>query len=303
MGSIQSVLKSDEYIQEGVSPHGGAIVLACTVGDDYDEPKNRILVYRNDEWIDFTSAGESVLSIDASREGQAYVLGENGTVIEFEWAARSAESLRSSRRLFRNDKVERIGPLRRLRLVSGAVYCAGSGGQLYRLNDGGFQPLSRLKVLGRSLTIEDITGYRSGAIFGVTSEGVAAVFDGSTWFNADLPTNTKLSSVCAVGSGRLAIAGGEGLIIVGQIGDWDVLDAIDSERTYWGIAVQNERIYAAHLGGIDVVEDGRLNPLEIPGVERLEFTVLRSGADGIWSFAGQTVGLITADGWRTVLAP
>jgi hypothetical protein len=59
-------------------------------------------------------------------------------------------------------------------------------------------------------------------------------------------------------------------------------------------------MYAAHLGGIDKLENGTLTALEIADAGELEFTVLRKGPDGIWSFAGKTIGVIGPEGWRTV---
>ena len=44
MSSPSRIFDHDDYIQEGANPASGVVVLACTVGDDYDDPKNRILV-------------------------------------------------------------------------------------------------------------------------------------------------------------------------------------------------------------------------------------------------------------------
>lgn len=302
MQDKKEVLSPDDYIQEGAQPASGVILLACTVGDDYDDPKNRVLVFKDNSWTDFTSAGEAILSIDCTADGQAYVLGENGTTIQFEWTAKSHETLRSSRKLIENEDVLRIGPLRRIRVISGTVFSAGSVGQLYELKGESFHALPKLHFASTELTIEDIAGVTAKQLFAVTSEGVGAMYDGLNWVNADLPTNVKLSSVCTWRDNEFVIAGSEGVVIVGQKGRWRILDPINDERTYWGVASEGERIYVAHLGGIDVIVDERLAPLEIPDAEHLEFTVLRNGPDGVWSFAGQTVGLVTADGWRTIIS-
>src|SRR5262245_24554321 len=113
------ILNDGDYIQEGVNPYSGVLLLACTVGEDYDTPKNRILISKDGGWMEFGSSGEGVLSID-SRGGSAFVLGENGTVIQFDWMTSSTQAeLRASRRLFQNRAVAGLGPLRRIRVIGG----------------------------------------------------------------------------------------------------------------------------------------------------------------------------------------
>lgn len=60
----------------------GLPIAACTAGNDYDDPKNRG-VRRQDSWL-ISTCREAVL-VDATDDGWAYVLGENGTVVRFNW--------------------------------------------------------------------------------------------------------------------------------------------------------------------------------------------------------------------------
>jgi hypothetical protein len=147
------------YIQEGVSPAGGVIIAACTVGDDYDKPKNRIGVRRHGAWLDFGTSGEAVVSVDATGNSLGYVLGTNGTVISFDWrGSDSVEQLRSSRRLMPNPEALAAGPLRRIRVLGKDAICSGSVGQCYRLNRDRFDRLPDLLVERQGATIEDIAG-------------------------------------------------------------------------------------------------------------------------------------------------
>jgi hypothetical protein len=292
----------DAYIQEGVSPVPGVVIVASTIGDDYDNPKNRIGVRKQDSWLEFGLSGEAVLSIDATDDGLAYVLGENGTVVRFNWQTPGTkDELRASRKVFANAAVARIGPLRRIRVLGADVICAGSVGQAYCLRDERFEAFPVLKVDGQEATIEDIAGTGRKDIVAVTSDGYAAHFDGSQWRVLDLPTNTSLTSICALGSHRYAISGKTGTIIVGDKSHWNIISPIDSERSYWGIAADNGIIYVAHLGGIDKVVDQGLAALDIQGKDELQFTVLRDSSDGVWSFAGRTIGVIRNDTWHTLL--
>jgi len=300
MASEFSIFNQDDYIQEGANPALGVIVVACTVGEDYDTPKNRILVRKGETWLEFGSSGEAVVSVDATVDGMAYVLGENGSVIRFDWQAPTTEELRASRVLFANDTVARIGPLRRVRVVGDDVICGGSGGQCYQLGRSHFEELPNLTIGGKELTIEDLIGSSVRDFVAVTSDGLGASFNGSKWRDLELPTNASLSSVCELRDGRYAIAGRQGTMLIGKHGQWSVADPIDPERNYWGVAAHNGLVYAAYLGGIDVFDGADIRPFAVP--RGLEHTVLRSGPDGIWSFAGKTIGLITEDGWRTVVA-
>ncbi len=303
MISLPRILRDDDYIQEGASPAHGIVVLACTVGDDYDNPKNRILLGNDKGWLEFGSSGEPVISIDASPDGSGYVLGENGTAIRFSWRASTTEELRASRALLLNPAVAEIGPLGRIRVLGRDVVSVGTGGQAYRLRKEMWEALPPLRVGDEDLTIEDVAGPSSTDFLAVTSEGFAASFRGSSWHQLDLPTNAAFSSVCRAEDNFFAVAGENGTIVTGRAQEWRVADTLDDDRKYWGIAAKRSRVYAAYLGGIDICEQDRVFPLVIPDGLSLEYTALCSGPDGIWSFAGKTIGLITEEGWRTVLSP
>lgn len=294
--------RAGDYVQEGVNPAAGVLALACTVSDDGDRPRNRILLLRNDRWLDFTSSGEAVLSIDADAHGAAYVLGEHGTVIEFSWHAGTQEELRASRRLHINGATADLGPLRRLRVLGASVLCGGSEGQLYALEASVFVALPRLRWRGEAQTIEDLAGTSASDVVAVTTEGRGAWFDGSSWHDLEVPTTASLTSVCRVSADRFVLVGKAGTIVTGGRDGWRAVDATNPTRNYWGVAERAGVVYAAHLGGIDVLDDDHLRVLAIPDAAQLEFTVLRNGPDGVWSFAGKTIGVVDADGFRTAVA-
>lgn len=301
MNNIQNMFKPGDYIQEAVSPIPGVLIMVCTVGDNYDDPVNRVLKYRDDSWIDFGLAGEVFISIDATKNGEAYVLGENGTICKFSWRVESQDDFKGSRCLIENDVVADVGPLRQVRLVGDKVICGGSVGQVYWLNGDHFEPLPKLTIGGIEPTIEGICGSSVNDFIVVTSEGLGAYFDGFHWHDLDFPTNASLTSVCRLDGGDYAIAGYNGTILLGNREQWSIIEPIDDERMYWGIATLNGTVYASHSGGIDIIRDDKVTPLEIPKANLFEFTGLANGADGIWSCSGQTIGLITTDGWRTIV--
>jgi hypothetical protein len=96
-GTSDTQFLQDAYIQDGASPAAGVIVVGCTVGDDYDDPKSRVGVRTNGAWLEFGFSGDAVVSLDASSDGRAYALGENGNVLRFDWKTpRTRDELRSA---------------------------------------------------------------------------------------------------------------------------------------------------------------------------------------------------------------
>src|SRR5579871_2864160 len=203
MVSPAQFLNPEDYIQEGANPGAGALLLACTVGEDYDNPRNRVLVIRGNQWLEFGASGVSLISIDADADGRAYVLSENGTAIEFDWnRPTTRDQLKASRRLLPNRNASVRGPLRRVRILGGEVFTAGSRGQVYRLRGEVFEQLPLLSVDGADLTIEDLSGSGISDLLAVTTDGFAARFDGKDWEILDLPCSAGLNRICALESGE-----------------------------------------------------------------------------------------------------
>lgn len=185
-------------------------------------------------------------------------------------------------------------------MIGGDVICAGSVGQVYRVSGDAIEPMPPLKVDGAGVTIEDLAGRDATDFVVVTSDGYAARFDGSTWRVLDLPANGRLASVCMLEGDGYAVAGDGGIVVIGADGECQTVVPSDDERSYYGVGAEGELIYAAHLGGIDLVSAGALTPLDIEPSGDLEFAVLRAAPDGVWSFAGTTIGLIRAGRWHTI---
>ena len=260
-----------------------------------------IIVRKEGKWLDFSFSGEAVLSIDASPDGRAYVLGENGSVIGFSWRdSERLEELCSSVRVFVNPVVPRIGPLRRIKIIGDKVICAGSVGQVYELLAGKFRALPKLVVAGRDVIIEDIYGISLEDLTVVTIEGFLANYNGAGWEHIDLPTSASLSRISRLRDGRYVLVGKKGTVLIGDRDQWSIRESPNAEISYWGLGEWEGVLYVSHLGGIHVLLGDTLQALPIPDAENLEFTMLKSGPDGLWSFAGQTIGLIDERGWTTI---
>ncbi|MDQ0588990.1 hypothetical protein [Variovorax paradoxus] len=302
MNPFPKVLKRLDYIQEGANPAPGVVLLGCTVGDDYDNPDNRVLVVRDGALAAFSFGGDELVSIDATAGGTGYALGENGTVIRFDWLGGTSDAaLAPSLQRFSNPAVQDLGPLRRLRLLGEDVVCAGSVGQVYLFAHGRFAALPQLTVEGEDVTIEDLAGTSASDFMVVTSDGYGARFDGRAWHKLDLPGNSSLNTVCRLPDGRFAIGGDNDTLLIGAADQWQAVATDDMERDYWGIAAEGDALYLAHVNGIDTYDGASLRPLAIAKRQKNEFVVLRSGPDGVWSLAGRSVGLIAGGRWQVML--
>lgn len=293
---------ADAYIQEGMSPTPGVIVACATVDDDDDNPETRIGVRRNDGWLKFGVEGDAGLSVDTHESGMAFVLGESGAVVQFDWTATDLSALKNSRALVENPKAEDEGPLRRLRVLGNDVISAGSVGQAYILTKKGFTALPKLIVNGEAPTFEDLAGSSLADFIAVTSDGYVAHFDGRAWRVIDFPSNASFTSVCMTRKGHYAICGKGGAVIVGRLDAWTIVEGLDEEVDYWGIATHDQRIYAAHLDGIDEITPNGAKVISIRNANSLDFTVLRSCSDGVWSFADHTIGKVANGVWTTLIS-
>jgi hypothetical protein len=298
----KKVLERGDYIQEGANPASGVVLLACSVGEDDENPRSRVVVVRDGLALTYAFEGDSLTSIDAAADGSAWALGANGHVLRFDWRAPGSDGeLAATVQRFTIDGVEDNGPLRRLRLLGTDVVVVGSVGQAMHFDGTGFVALPPLAVGGDEVTIEDLAGSSRTDFIAVSNDGYAARFDGQRWHKLDLPSDAPLNSIARIGNDRVAIAGDAATLLVGTTDQWQAIALPEGEREYWGIAAEGDAIYLAHVDGIDVVSGSSVQPLKIARRAKNEFVVLRSGPDGVWSFAGHSVGRIAGGKWQVML--
>jgi hypothetical protein len=179
------LLSDDAFIQEGCAPTDDLLMVACTVGDNYDDPQNELVLFSSEHLFRFGFAGESFVSVDWHSDGTAFTMGEEGSVIRFNWRdIVSEKELKDSRELFENKQAVETGPMRRLRVIDGTPLCVGSFGQIYSVTaNGGFESFPFLKIYEDEVTIKDIAGGSLTDIVAVTQQGYAARYDGDKWID------------------------------------------------------------------------------------------------------------------------
>jgi hypothetical protein len=289
-------LEDESFIQEGMSPTLGVLILACSKGDNYDNPQNRILISKNGDGLAFEYSGQAIVSVDADIDGKAYVLSEEGLAVEFNWKQPSSKlELQSSMKFIEHLEVKEKGPLRRIRILNRVPICVGSAGQVYRIHKEKWEDIPGIPS---HFTLEDVCAQDSSDVAVAGSDGYASLFDGSKWHRFNLPTKSNLTCICALGAGQFAIAGFQSTILIGRGDKWKRVGPPDGEKIYWGIATHDGLVYTAHRGGIDVYDGNQLSPLRMPDSSRRIFSKLRVAKDGIWSCSGQSIGLISKGRWQ-----
>lgn len=297
----RELLSSESFIQEGTAPTEELLLAVCTVGDDYDDPDNEVVLITPENVLRFGFMGESLVSIDHNQNGEAFVVGENGSVILFRWSGVSTvDEFKATRTLLLNEMAAETGPIRRIRSLGGVPVCVGSFGQVYQVSAQGIDELPFLDIYPEDVTIKDIAGTSTNSMVAVTQHGVAARFDGSDWIDLDLPTNKTLSSIAMRPDGTFAIAGSGANVFVGSGENWSQYRFDDRARDYYGVAWQGQDLYAAHLGGVDRLIDGQLSEINYDTEVDLEFAFIRSGSESVWSFSGGTIGRVSNGSWTTI---
>lgn len=296
------VLSEASFIQEGWAPTDDTLMLACTIGDDYDDQDNEVVLLTSESALRFGFVGEALVSIDGDPDGLAYAVGEEGTVLCFRWRGVTSErELKASIELVENDDAVEIGPIRRIRLIAGSPLCVGSFGQVYRALSGGFDRLPFLEIYDDAVTIKDIAGTSLADLVAVTQHGVAARFTGERWIDLGLPTNMTLSSITRLPDGGYAIAGSGGNLFLGRDDQWAHHQFEDPGRDYYGVAEHGGIVYLAHIGGIDAFDGSVFEEISYDDKSGLEFAFLRNGQSCAWSFSGSTIGRIADRRWTTLL--
>ncbi|MEP5761899.1 MAG: hypothetical protein ABJ327_21825 [Litoreibacter sp.] len=298
-----NLLSEGAFIQEGSISKTNTMMLACTIGDiDYDDAVSELVLNTGAESLRLRVQNEYFVSVDHTEKGDAFVMGEHGTVIRFNWKdATSIETLKSSRHLYPNPLAADTGPMRRLRIAGDVALCVGSFGQVYQVAATEIQPLKFLEIYSEPVTIKEIAGRSPSDFIAVTQHGLAARFDGENWVDLQLPTNLKLTGVTLFDRESYAVVGSGGNLFLGRGDIWHHHRNEALPRDYYSVAELDGLFYLSHIAGVDVFDGSTFSEITYDDKALLEFAFMTRGKNSVWAFSGSTIGEIASKAWTTHL--
>jgi len=207
--------------------------------------------------------------------------------------------------LTEGQKIEDLGPLRRVRAIDGKIYCVGGNRQAYVRSSPGLW--TRIDHSSRPepgddriAGFESVDGFSGREIYAAGWDGEIFQYDGSGWRQIDSPTNLLLTEVCCAGDGQVYIGGREGFLLRGRNDVWDSLDGSQMVDDVWGMAWFKGSLYISGMRGIYTVQDDAIIPVSINLDDVTSFFWLAKTEGILWSVGANDVIAFDGESWGRV---
>ncbi|MCR9296844.1 MAG: hypothetical protein NXI32_29395 [bacterium] len=220
----------------------------------------------------------------------AHIAGQNGNMVSFS-VSQDAKTNRigiDNINQTRINDVDEFLDLIRIRAIENSPYCCGQFGQLYTYNESGW---IRSDAGFRSLDspdFEDIGGINRSELYAVGNEGFLAMFNGDNWAHVTLPSNENISAITA-GVNKIFLAGFNGLVMMGQKHEWQLVGEPVENKNYRDIAFHLGVCYLLHERGVDIIEGNEVKPMKmarpLPSTAR-KFAI---GCEELWLICEDSV--------------
>ncbi|RQO36426.1 hypothetical protein DBR37_08945 [Herminiimonas sp. KBW02] len=272
-----------KHTQSRISMGAGTAVsadiyyMSCSLDDPaIDEPCSRLFFYQDqtkEKWFYHDQPGWRVVStcllpehgttprsvVALSEEGGIEVYNRNGSHVEKIVDAGLSDSSKG------------YGYLNRVRLIGGALFACGYGGQLYKRGRTGWRhvdqgllrkpslpmPADRSKIEewmkneAEVIDVLDVNGVSQTDIYAVGDHGFIAHYDGSTWVSLRPKTQSCLYSLYIESANDVWIAGSQGTLLKGnaQSGFQAVLRK-STEADFYAMTKFNDEVYIGASDGL-----------------------------------------------------
>lgn len=283
------------YFTHIASLGNGKLILAGHLYKFENEKITRLIIFQNGQWehlADLPEIVASILTIPKKEYTELYVLLRNGVIHKWMGAEHTVEIIDESRGLFFND----------IRLIGKHLYACGTGQQVFRRSLTCWQPVDDGIFVGMNKPIRiftSIDGISEQNIYTVGIGGAIYHFDGNVWSPIQSPTNYGLSKVLCLNN-YTYIVGYHGLVIRGNIKEWEMLAYKKGEAMLIDIISFNSDIYLASEFAIYKVKDKTIEPLK-NSVDR-GFARFAIDRDYLWIIKEGSL-LRYNDKWETFVFP
>jgi hypothetical protein len=317
------------------------IDLACSPdGDDVGAPFTRILRHDNGAWAttDLDQQAQSLCQVSdvagrtslfvMSRDGRLANVDGGGPATKIEDAALGGEPYQ-------------LGFLNTLRLVGGALYAAGFGGQIYRrADDGAWRVLSEALLDGAYPDRNWILDYarnpkllddpetkrqylqrlRSEApkmfwalagtsetsvdVGGEQAVGLLYNWDGARLSPCDLPTAKAVRDILVAPDGTVWICGREGILLAGRDRRFEVVVDLGPQARFASLAWFDGRLYVGASSGphaLYVLDGQAAKPVETGSLE--DAHTIQSAGSALWAVGGKRLARFDGRTWEGVAVP
>ena len=284
------------------------------------DAQNKTTLWLHHDLPDWKVASMCVVSKQTTRPRMYAALSEHGD-IEFTWpGGRSVESIAGAG--LRLSEPPIFGYVKSIREIAGELYVCGSGGQVYRREEGTWNHIAvSLKAHASapqsgSFTIDkdfgkhefsDIDGYESSDLYVVGGDGDVFHFDGQTWSRCNTPTDEILLSVVCSPNKEVWIAGFNGTLLCGNVDNgFREYSNYDDNMIISSVALFDETPYLAANEGLFFFDKKTKRIVRVksklqPEIADANVVVVRDGV--LWSFGYKDIAFFDGKSWTRVDHP
>lgn len=297
---MRSVTQPAEVHLNGVHAAGPAHVFvpaSLTAHERSSKRFTRVYELRDGRWRSF-DVKETVYAVASARapgDPSTFLVCRNGDVYKFDGVATTLEaSLRPA--------------LPSLRWIGGDCYACGTGGRVFRRNNGQWvdwsRGIDRVEDEPTEPHLVDIDGTSADDLWAVTIDGGLFHYDGKRWTALESPTNYPINRIRCTSSGLVYIAGQHGVLFAGNASGWRCLGAPDPDLPeIWGLEIFAGRVYLSTMASLYTYDDGELHPLR-PDLGDDWDTHFLDQVDGVlWSVGATSLATFDGDRWTRIPHP
>lgn len=202
---------------------------------------------------------------------------------------------------------EREGFLMDLRKIAGKWYAVGGHHQIYREDNGRWNPIdSGVYVPGKegeSKIFLSIDGISETDIFTVGFNGVIFHYNGNSWSQVDSPTNLGLQRVLCISKEEVYICGYGNSLYRGNANGWLPLTENDNDTIYWDMAYFKGKVYVCTKKKLFIVKKDQLENVEIPIKGPLGFYRMDSDENELWACGNECLLKFDGKTWKQYIFP
>ncbi|MCP3138652.1 hypothetical protein [Pyxidicoccus xibeiensis] len=293
------------FFSDGVALDADTLVVSAGFTETPDAATSRLYLKFGDTWLAHEVAHDFITSV-THRSGVVCALGRNGLVKQVgEWGRPlTPRRVKGRFREYVITDAESRGPLERVRAVGDAFFACGWGGQLYRLESGGWRRLETGLDPGRDNDFLDLDGFASDDLYAVGLDGLAAHYDGSRWDYLKLPSRAHLHAVRCLPGGEVVVAGADGVLLQGSPRGWHLLETAGLRDDVWAICPFGRKLYlTAGTRGLHVYDGGTCSEVKVTGAENPPMHRLDASGGVLWSFGPRNVLAFDGQHWSEAVCP